>query len=170
MDENMDDINKQLDEAYALAADRKDYAAALSACEAIQAHPGLTAPLRKRAQIHAHKADFRQAIDEMSSLIQKGAPEPGDYFFRGWWNLEDDNVSDAIEDLTEAIALGRQLNSNYFTESAHFFRAIASQRLGRYAQVLDDCKNVRDDFLIYLRSGKVSKEEIVKEAEAKKNG
>jgi tetratricopeptide (TPR) repeat protein len=171
MDENLYDINNQLDEAYALAADRKDYAAALSACEAIiQSHPDLTAPLRKRAQIYAHKADFKQAIDEMSTVIEKGSAEPGDYFFRGWWNLENDNAFDAIEDFTAAITLGRQLDSNYFTESAYFFRAIASNRLSRYAQALDDCKNVRDDFLIFLRSGKVSKEEIVKEAESMKNG
>lgn len=167
MDNTMNDINKQLDEAYSLAADRKDYAAALSACEAIiQAHPEVTAPLRKRAQIYAHKADFRQAIDEMSSVIQKGPAEPRDYFFRGWWNLEDDNASDAIEDLTEAIELGEQLSDDYFTESAHFFRAVASLRLGRYPDALADCQHVTDDFLIYLRSGQISKAQIVTEAKS----
>ena len=165
MDDSLDGINKQLDEAYSLAADRKDYIGALSACEAIiQSHPELTAPLRKKAQIYAHKSDFRQAIDEMSGVIQKGRAEPGDYFFRGWWNLEDDNASDAIEDLTEAIELGEQLGDDYFTESAHFFRAAASLRLGRYPDALADCQHVSDDFLIYLRSGQISKLQIVTEA------
>ncbi len=164
----MNDINKQLDEAYSLAADRKDYAAALSACEAIiQAHPELTAPLRKRAHIYALKADFRQAMDEMSSVIQNDRAEPGDYFFRGWWNLEDDNTVDAIEDLTKAIELGEQLSDDYFTENAHFFRAVASLRLGRYPDALADCEHVRDDFLMYLRSGQVSKLQIVTDATSK---
>jgi hypothetical protein len=45
---NTGEIDIQLDEAYSLAADRGDYAAALSACEAIiQAHPELTSPLKK---------------------------------------------------------------------------------------------------------------------------
>jgi tetratricopeptide (TPR) repeat protein len=168
MDNSLNNIDKQLDEAYSLAADRKDYAGALLACEAIiQANPELTAPLRKTAQIYAHKADFRQAVDEMSSVIQKGRAEPGDYFFRGWWNLEDDNASDAIEDLTEAIERGKQLSDDYFRESAHFFRAVASLRLGRYADALGDCQHVRDDFLIYLRSGQVSKAQIVSEAKSK---
>jgi tetratricopeptide (TPR) repeat protein len=165
----MNDINKQLDEAYSLAADRKDYVAALSACDVIiQAHPELIAPLRKKAQIYAHKGNFKQAIDEMSNVIQKGPAEPGDYFFRGWWNLEDDNATDAIEDLTKAIELGEQLSDDYFRESAHFFRAAAAARLGHYEQSLADCEHVRDDFLIYLKSGKVSKEQIVREAQAKR--
>jgi tetratricopeptide (TPR) repeat protein len=167
MDDSMNDINKQLDEVYSMAADRKDYANALSACDAIiQAHPDLTAPLRKRAQIYAHKADFRQAIDDISSVIQKGPAEPRDYFFRGWWNIEDDNTSDAIKDLSEAIELGKQLSDDYFTESAYFFRAVASLRLGRYPDALADCQYVRDDFLIYLRSGQVSKAQIVTEAKS----
>jgi tetratricopeptide (TPR) repeat protein len=167
MDDTLNDIDQQLDEAYSLAADSKDYAAALLACEAIiQAHPELTAPLRKRAQIYALKADFRPAIADVSSVIQKGRAEPGDYFFRGWWNLEQENASDAIEDLTEAIELGQQLSDDYFTESAHFFRAVASLRLGRYADALADCHHVSDDFLIYLRSGQVSKLQIVAEAMA----
>ena len=50
IDDASNDINKQLDEVYSLAADRKDYAGALSACEAIiQAHPELNAPIRKKA-------------------------------------------------------------------------------------------------------------------------
>jgi len=165
----MNDINKQLDEAYSLAADRKDYAAALSACDAIiQAHPELIAPLRKKAQIHAHQADFRQAIDEISSVIEKGPAEPRDYFFRGWWNLEDNNVDDAIEDLTAAIQLGEQLSDDYFTESAFFFRSLTHLRLGRYDEALEDSQNVRDDFLMYIRSGQVSKAQVVREATSKK--
>lgn len=168
MTNTMKDINKQLDEAYSLAADRKDYSAALSACDAIiQAHPNLLAPLRKRAQIYAHQADFRRAIDQMSEVIDKGPAEPGDYFFRGWWKLEDDNAGDAIDDLTNAIEIGDQVRDGYFTESAYFFRAVANLRRGLYDDALADCGQVRDDFLIYLRSGQVSKASLVREAESK---
>lgn len=162
---DMNDIDKKLDEAYSLAADRKDYPAAFSACDAIiEAHPDLIGPLRKRAQIYAHKADFAQAIHEMSTVIQKGPAEPGDYFFRGWWNLEESNENDAIRDLTKAIDLGKQSNDDYFTETAKFFRAVAYLRLGRNQEALADCQHVSDDFLIYLRSGRISKLQIVTEA------
>jgi tetratricopeptide (TPR) repeat protein len=164
----MKGLKQQLDEAYSLAADRKDYQAALSSCDLIiETNPELTAPLRTRAQIYAHKADFKNAIDDMASVIQKGPVEPGDYFFRGWWNLEDDNGSAAIEDLTEAIEIGKQLGDDYFAESAHFFRAVACLRLGRYADALADCQHVSDDFLIHLRSGQISKHKVVNEARSK---
>ena len=165
MNDALNDIDKQLADAYSLAADHKDYSAALSACEAIiEAHPELTAPLRKKAQIYAHKADFRKAIEEITRVVEKGPPAPGDYFFRGWWNLEADKARDAIRDLTKAIELGEQLSDDYFTESAHFFRAAASLRLRHYSDALADCRHVSDDFLIYLRSGPISKAQIVSEA------
>lgn len=165
----MKDIQKQLDEAYSLAADRKDYAAALSSCGAIiQAHPSLTAGLRTRAQIYAHKADFSEAIDDMTRVIQTGHAEPGDYFFRGWWNVENASLLDAIEDLTKAISLGEELGIDYFRESAHFFRALANYQVGCYDDALADCNQVRDDFLIYLRSGQVSKAQIVGNAKSKR--
>jgi tetratricopeptide (TPR) repeat protein len=167
----LNDVNRELDEAYSLAADRKDYAGALSVCEAIaQAHPELMSPLRKKAQIYAHKADFKQAIVEISSVIKRGPAEPGDYFFRGWWNLEDSNASDASEDLTKAIELGKQLGDDYFTESAYFLRSVADLQQGRYEDALIDSDHVRDDFLIYLRSGQVSKATIVSEAKLKSKG
>ena len=163
------EIKKQLDEAYAKAADQKDYATALSMCDALmRAHPELAAPLRTRAQIQAHKADFRQAVQDMTSVIEKGPAEPGDYFFRGWWNLEAGSTSDAIEDLTRALTLSEELKSDHLNESAHFFRAVAAARLGRYEQSLADCEHVRDDFLIFLKAGQVSKQQIVKEAQSKR--
>ena len=163
-----DDIKKELDKAYSLVADHKNYEAALTACEAIlETHPGLRAGLRTRAQIYAHKAAFSQAIADMTIAIQAGPPEPSDYFFRGWWNLEDNRILDAIQDFTEAISLEERLGIYTFKESAYFFRAVASFRIGRYDDALADCKQVRDDFLIYLRSGLVSKAQIVRDASAK---
>jgi tetratricopeptide (TPR) repeat protein len=168
MADSLKDVDSQLDEAYSLAADRKDYIGALSMCETIaQDHLQLMAPLRKKAQIYAHKADFKQAIDEISEVMKKGQAEPGDYFFRGWWNLEDSNASDALKDLTKSIELGTQLGDDYFTESAYFFRSVANLQQGRYEDALTDSDHVRDDFLIYLRSGQVSKATIVSEAKLK---
>ena len=165
---SIDELQKQLDQAYSKAADQKDYATALSMCEAlIRAHPESVPVLRTRAQIHAHKADFGQAVQDITTAIEKGPAEPGDYFFRGWWNLEAENELNAIEDLTHALRLGEDLKSDYFCESAHFFRAVAAARLGRYDQCLADCEHVRDDFLMYLKAGQVSKQQIVREAYSK---
>jgi len=57
--------------------------------------------------------------------------------------------------------LGAASNFHYYDESAYFFRAAALLQLGRFAEALSDCKVVRDDFLVYTKSGQLSKSEIM---------
>lgn len=165
----MEDIEKQLDEAYALATKKKDYGKALAICNAvIQAHPSPPDGLRKRAAIYAHKGDLVLAIGDMTKAIKQEPDQPGDYFFRGWWNLDNGDAASAIKDLTKALELGAK-NDHYHDQSAHFFRAVASLRLKRYDEALADCQRVQDDFLIYIKSGKISKADVVRDATAGKS-
>jgi tetratricopeptide (TPR) repeat protein len=163
----MDEIRKQLDEAYSYAKN-SDYDKALELCnEVIKAHPLLTEGLRERASIYAHMGDFKRAVTDMTNVIAQEPDNPSHHFFRGWWHLDGGNAAQAVEDLTKALALGGK-NNHYHDQSAHFLRAVALVRLKRYDDALADCQHVRDDFLIYIRSGKVSKADIVQQATAGK--
>jgi tetratricopeptide (TPR) repeat protein len=158
------DIKKQLDEAYSWAV-RKDYDTALSLCElVIRNHPNLPDGFRTRSQVYAHQANFIEAIKDITRAIEKSPAYPGDFFFRGWWRLENGEAGEAVRDLTEAINLGKAQVVGQHTESAYFFRALAYLQQGRNGEALRDCNHVRDDFLLYIRSGQVSKSQIVSEA------
>lgn len=165
----MEDIEKQLDEAYALATKKKDYDKALAICNAvIQTHPSPPDGLRKRAAIYAHKGDLALAIGDMTKAIKQEPDQPSDYFFRGWWHLDNGDAASAVKDLTKALDLGGK-NDHYHDQSAHFFRAVASLRLKRYDEALADCQHVQDDFLIFIKSGKITKADVVRDATAGKN-
>lgn len=160
----MEDIEKQLDEAYALATKKKDYDKALAICNAvIQTHPSPPDGLRKRAAIYAHKGDLALAIGDMTKAIKQEPDQPSDYFFRGWWHLDNGDAASAVKDLTKVLDLGEK-NDHYHDQSAHFFRAVASLRLKRYDDALADCRHVQDDFLIFIKSGKITKADVVRDA------
>lgn len=162
----MDDVNKQLDEAYSVATDKKDYIKALELCNSvINEHPSLPDGLRKRAAIYAYMGDLDHAIADMTDVIKKNPDEPGNYFFRGWWYLDSGDATQAVDDLTKAIALGEEHDLHYHDQSAYFFRATALLRLRRYDEALADSRHVDDGFLIYTKSaGKITKADIVREA------
>lgn len=165
----MEDIERQLGEAYALATKKKDYDKAFAICNAvIQAHPSPPDGLRKRAAIYAHKGDLALAIGDMTKAIKQEPDQPSDYFFRGWWHLDNDDAANAVRDLTKALDLGAK-NDHYHDQSAHFFRAVALLRLKRYDEALADCQHVQDDFLIFIKSGKITKADVVRDATAGKN-
>ena len=161
----LEQIKSKLNEAYRVATKEKHYDEALAICNAlIEAHPSIPWGLRKRAAIYAYMGDFRRAIADITEVIEKG-PECRDLFYRGWWHFETDAAAEAVADLTMTIDL-EELDAAYHTESAYFFRALALLRLGRYEDALADCKHVREDFLIHLRSGRVSRDDIIKLATA----
>ena len=135
----MENIPKELDDAYSLARS-EDYARALEICDSyVKSNPGLPDGFRTRSKINARKGDFSDAVNDITNAIHKGEPEPADYFYRGWWNLENADLSASIEDLTVAITLGEQLDFHYYDESAFFFRSIAYLRSSRFDDALSDC-------------------------------
>ena len=160
----MDDIEKQLDEAFS-AAQKDDYEKALAICNAVlQAYPLFPDALRKRSEIYTRMGDLERAIADLTEII-KTAGESSDYFFRGWRYLDNGDTDNAIADFSKALELGEDQNFHYYDQSAHFFRALACVRAIRYDEALADCLHVKDDFLIYTRStGKITKADVVKQA------
>jgi RHS repeat-associated protein len=60
------------------------------------------------------------------------------------------------------------IDIHHYDEIAFFFRSLSYLRPGRYDEALLDSQNVRDDFLMYIRSGQVSKAQVVSEAKSKR--
>lgn len=146
-----------------------DIEGAFNACDSfIAANPSSAYGFRKRAHLYTRREDFENAIEDMDEAIRISPHDSSHYFFRGWWKLEKGDFEGAETDQSDAIRIDRENGSDFVYESAHFFRALARLRLGKFDEVLSDSTHVSDDFLIYLKSiGKVTKAEIVKEATLK---
>jgi tetratricopeptide (TPR) repeat protein len=162
----MEEALNRLDEAYDVATVKKDYAKALEICNSvIKEYPSLVDGLRKRAAIYAHMGDLERAIADMTGVINLELEVPSNYFFRGWWHLDNGCPALSVDDLTRAIALGEEHNLHYHDQSAYFFRSAALLQLRRYAEALADIQHVDDDFLIFTKfAGKLTKADIVRAA------
>ena len=105
--------------------------------------------------------DVGKAIDDRTVAIGI-EPHSTDYFFRGWWRLDDGDPKSALADLSRAISMEKNSDVRPSTESALFFRALTLLRLRRFDDALADCTEVKDGFVIYVRGlGHLSKEKLV---------
>lgn len=143
------------------------YAKALELCsEYINANPESPDGFRTRSHVYGLMGDFSHAIEDRSKALEQSV-DLSDFFFRGWWNLECNQLEAALSDLTAALSLGRELNAHEFDQSAFFFRSVVHLRMENYSAALADSEKVGDDYLIYLRSGGISKADVVTEATSK---
>jgi len=164
-------MSKQLKEAYDLAVTRGDYDQALAICDALlDTDQGSVEVLKTRAQIYAHSGDFHKAIDDVSTIIDSSTSAPDDYFSRARWHIEVGNPAEALDDLNKVIEIGEEFSFHYYTESAFFYRAVAWLRLGHFKEAISDCQHVREDFLVYMRTGKISRADIIRLALTPQNG
>jgi tetratricopeptide (TPR) repeat protein len=164
----MNDNKDVLEEARA-ASHEKDYPKALEICSVfIEAHPDSPDGFRTRSDVYGLMGDFVHAILDRTAALKRDRGSPDDFFFRGWWNLEINELDAALDDLTRALRTGEKSGIHHFDEIAFFFRSLTYLRLGRYDEALADAQNVRDDFLMHIRSGQVSKAQVVREANSKK--
>lgn len=162
----IENVLDKLNRAWELAARDEDYDGAFEICtQVVNDYPSIPDGFRRRGAIWARKGDFTLAIQDMNEAIALTADKAEYYFFRGWWHFEIGNFAETVKDQTKALEVGNQTDFHAYDESAYFFRALALLYLGRFEEVLSNCKNVRDDFLIYLTGlGKLTKAEIVREA------
>lgn len=168
MDEDIgsEELKQALKKAYSCATEDRDFDKALKICsEVIDADPTVPDGWRERAAIYEYMSRLDDAIEDITHVIQQGSREPHDYFTRGRYLLDNGNHVDAVKDFTTTIALGNERDFDYYTEAAFFHRAVANLCLGRYDDVLADCKHVADDYDFFVTSEMKSKTRVVKEAE-----
>lgn len=147
--------------------DRKEYDAAILACErAIAIDPQNPEPYRERSFAHALLQQWRSAIEDVSTAIDltQGEPDPRKYFSRGHWRMEVGDFREAIEDMTQVIAIETARGHTYLSQSAYFWRAYANLLVKQYRQAVADCEHVRDDFRQFFKGQLRTRREIVSAA------
>ncbi|MGE3465505.1 MAG: tetratricopeptide repeat protein [Pyrinomonadaceae bacterium] len=162
----MESISDILNRAYELAIDGAGYDEALSLCEQVLLdYPDNSEAFRKRAAIHARTGNFQSAVTDLTRGINNGVNSSEWFFFRGWWRLELDDLQGAVDDLTKAIELDRTEEHHPYEESSYFFRAVAFLNLGKGEAAILDCRQVREDFIIYSQTlGRLTRSDVLAQA------
>jgi len=107
---------------------------------------------------HAHEiaGDFESALQAANRAVELGAEEPAHWFQRGWLHLLVDEAQNSLSDMQKVLILG----NGYYAETAAFLAAESLRRLHRYAEALEQCATVRDDFSVFI-GGPLSKATLV---------
>lgn len=97
--------------------------------------------------------DFDSAFDYFSRAIEKNPIYAEAYLYRGLSQIELEEYSEAIRDLTIAIELDPA-----FSDQAHYFRGVARYEKSEYPEALDDLSvaiRINPDYVAYYQRGKV---------------
>ncbi|MBK7708716.1 MAG: hypothetical protein IPJ30_23915 [Acidobacteria bacterium] len=155
-------IKSRLESAISAVIERKDHTAALSICDEVLAeNPVSDYAYRKRAWIYSDLGDLEKAVSDISVAIQLNSNQAEYYALRGRWYFDLGRFQQVILDQTTAIEIELANKSFYFLETAYFFRAASHLSLGHLSEAKADCKHVHDDFVIFTRTGRLSKEFIM---------
>lgn len=139
--------------------------AALNKCnELLKLFPSNCSGYRKRSHINARMGKYDAAISDRDHVIVASNARASDFFFRGIWHLRQGKPSSAVSDFTKVIEVESKDSPSYYTESAYYYRALAHLRLHSYSNALEDCRQLRDGFAIWVDDGIVSKHDIEKAA------
>lgn len=95
----------------------------------------LTRLLRKRGRKSAALVAWRETVAAFPGIANP-------FFQRAYWALDERAFAEA----EKYLRLCLMRDNGYFSETAHFWRAEALGRLGRYDEALGELKFVSDDF------------------------
>ncbi|MBA4155714.1 tetratricopeptide repeat protein [Flavobacterium sp.] len=149
-------------------SDKKKYHEALQLCsEAIKDNSDNQRLYKKRYHIYLKMGQWEDALKDMDIVLNFIPQEPADFFNRGRTYLRLNYLQKSYDDLTKAIELGNYYQDHYYTEMTYFFRAECQLRLGRFDEALSDCEHVRPDMQTFIHPKIKSKDDIVREANAR---
>ena len=94
--------------------------------------------------LYAKNRHYEEAVKSLSAAIAL-SPEGIFYFHRGRYNSTLDNLSEAIEDFSNAL-IRDTYNDITFTQELYFHRADAFIRLGKREEALSDISRIPDDY------------------------
>lgn len=164
----MDELERELERASRFSQ-REEYAQALKICDnVIKDHPNNSRGYRERAYVNAFQKKHEKAVDDIGIAISLDPIQPAYYFLRALCLLNCDRPEEACQDLSEVLSLEERFGRGYYVESAYFYRAAAYLDLGLYKEALQDCRNVKDGFVVYMKGGRRSKEDIERDARAER--
>ena len=123
----------------------KDPTAVERAARLAETYPDMPRVWRKLAFVHSMYGDMDGAIAAMNRMKEVSPPDPSIFYLRGGYEYERGNLEAALADLTEGIALSKQLQNEFCLSSLYFWRADVLVALGRKAEALADLEHVEDD-------------------------
>lgn len=162
----MKDVNKLCKHASELA-DADCYARARETVgKAIDCDPENPLVWNTRSYIHACEGRLEDAVVDLSRSVSLCDYEPHPYFTRGQILLKLGRLKEAIDDFSRVLELCDLYSSDYYRPTAHFFRADAYVRTGKFSEALADCDRVPDGTCIWTDRLR-TKIEIVAECKRK---
>jgi tetratricopeptide (TPR) repeat protein len=161
-----DDLDVILRSSKALASAGK-FDEALAVCNWLIDDPETeVAGLRQRAALKQLSSDFDGSIQDLHRVVALFPHEPADFYTLGIQLLRIGATSDAIVALTNAIRADNEAASDYYTEGALFFRAVAHLKMCDYKEAISDISIVRSGFKTYVpNDGMRTREQVLDEAE-----
>jgi tetratricopeptide (TPR) repeat protein len=162
----MDGMAKRLEEIDTWCR-RREYDVALHLCnKLLKEYPDSHEPLREKAFVHGLMGQTERAIEDWTRVIAIRPDEPCYFFGRAHDFIDARRYAEAVSDLTEVLRLCDAWQSNYYRAMAHLVRAHAYLRLGRPADALADCDQVKDDAVWWVENGLRTKSMMVVQAKA----
>lgn len=164
----MDEVERELERAFRYSQ-REEYQKAFNICDRIiKQYPENSLGYRERAYVNARQRKHKKAVDDIGIAISLD-PIQADYCFtRARWLLNCGRPEEACRDLSEVLFLEERFGREYYVESAYFYRAAAYLDSGLYKEALQDCRKVRNGFVVYMKGGLRSKEDIERDARAER--
>jgi len=144
-----------------------DFSGALQACDAwLSENPNSYEILSERASVQSSLGNIDRATEDISQAIVLRPMEPCFRFERAHYLIDAQRYEPAVVDLTEVLRLCDVWNRDYYRVTARFVRGYAYLRLGKPAEAIKDCIDVKDDFRWWIEHGLRTKTAILSEAEA----
>lgn len=139
-------------------------AEALDICTSIiEQHPDSFRAYEVRSSIHRSAGDLDGALADISNVVRLRPDNAAPLFRRGRYQMMKGRNAEAVSDFSKAITL----DSGYFGESLHFYRAEAYLRMGRFSDALEDCRAVSANYFEQGFFGHSRRTKADIEAEAK---
>jgi tetratricopeptide (TPR) repeat protein len=140
--------SEKLADAAALLKEGK-YQEAIDICSGIILEESdCYAAFSARSRIFHDLGKHEDALRDIAKLIELRPNSPCAFIERAAWYLELGDDQLAVSDADFVIATGDE----YFINTAHFYRAVASFNLGQKQNLMDSCDKLPLDFKSYVKT------------------
>lgn len=134
---------------------KKRYDKALHTCERLMnEHPELRYELmRQKSWVYSRRAEYKNAVAELSTIIDEGEATLSDYDTAAFWALHNGQFHQALEWYLIALNLGKEQNREWYKSNELYLIAYIYMELGEYEKALtylnkDDTRDKDGSFLI----------------------
>lgn len=131
------------------------YDEALDACKQLaESQPELKYEvMRQKSYIYAGRAEYKAAVAELSSIIDAGEADIGNYDSAAFWSLYDEQFKQALDWYLIALKMGEEQNESWFRSNELCLIAYIYMKLGEFEKAIsfldkDESDDKDSSFLI----------------------